>query len=614
MVGYPIKTTNSLSSSFILQLYLSSLPGNAGYLASCLYNLYYLILYLCNAYSFQLVILLERVWSIKLINTSSKSFKNSKLPKCLYLRPVDSVTVSSEYVLHFSGDKRNFTSVELQCLTCFKWFHDFCIKDCPALSSIKTVPFMTNYHFTCKSCSGTENEIIVLKQANFTQMCITAIANLMLQHQERERTMFSKETEIIRYIEKNWECLTTMPRRVKQTWHATVLKNLKDDAIFTCEEKYNANGDVSLLFGLVLQDLNKIGPNYENLPKGNPKDGIGGISSQLMYFYYSDLTLAKLPPHGYPLEHPFNKDGYRYILAEPDPHAPYRQEFDESLDWAGKPIPGFLYRALLPVNPLLALHDREGQIFLSKFTTIYTTYFKAPQLKISDDRLNVVGEKGYSMVRASTGVQKGTWYYECVIDEMPADSTTRMGWCLPLGNLQAPLGYDHFSYSYRARKGTCFHQSKGKRYGDGYSEGDVIGFLINLPPEKDQTYLPITYKDKPLVKFKSHLYYEEKDEVQSAIKNLKPHPGSLIKFYKNGVCQGVAWDDINAGTYYPAASLYKGASVTFNFGPKFKFEPKEKAFKGINEAAHENIIHQTVADLIYLVENEGNLQLSSYYT
>ncbi|KAG1681459.1 PiggyBac transposable element-derived protein 4 [Nymphon striatum] len=36
MVGYPIKTTNSLSSSFILQLYLSSLPGNTGYLASFL--------------------------------------------------------------------------------------------------------------------------------------------------------------------------------------------------------------------------------------------------------------------------------------------------------------------------------------------------------------------------------------------------------------------------------------------------------------------------------------------------------------------------------------------------------------------------------------------------
>lgn len=39
----------------------------------------------------------------------------------------------------------------------------------------------------------------------------------------------------------------------------------------------------------------------------------------------ADLGQQKLPPHGYPLDHPFNKDGYRYLLAEPDPHAPYRQ-------------------------------------------------------------------------------------------------------------------------------------------------------------------------------------------------------------------------------------------------------------------------------------------------
>lgn len=73
--------------------------------------------------------------------------------------------------------------------------------------------------------------------------------------------------------------------------------------------------------------------------------------------------MPKLPPNGYPSEHPFNKDGYRYILAEPDPHAPFRQEFDESQDWAGKPIPGWLYRKLTPGNVLIALHDR-GKSFL----------------------------------------------------------------------------------------------------------------------------------------------------------------------------------------------------------------------------------------------------------
>lgn len=98
----------------------------------------------------------------------------------------------------------------------------------------------------------------------------------------------------------------------------------------------------------------------------------------------SDITAnVKLPAHGYPSEHPFNKDGYRYILAEPDPHAPFRQEFDESADWAGKPIPGWLYRSLTPNSVLLALHDR------------------AQQLKVAEDRLAVTGDKGYCMIRAS---------------------------------------------------------------------------------------------------------------------------------------------------------------------------------------------------------------------
>lgn len=65
------------------------------------------------------------------------------------------------------------------------------------------------------------------------------------------------------------------------------------------------------------------------------------------------------------------------------------------------------------------------------------------------------------------------------------------------GNLQAPCGYDKFSYSWRSRKGTKFHQSRGKRYTGAYVEGDVIGFYIYLPSPVDSSKLvPATYKDK----------------------------------------------------------------------------------------------------------------------
>lgn len=285
----------------------------------------------------------------------------------------------------------------------------------------------------------------------------------------------------------------------------------------------------------------------------------------------ADLSAnVKLPAHGYPLEHPFNKDGYRYILAEPDPHAPFRQEFDESSDCAGKPIPGWLYRTLTPNAVYLALHDR------------------APQLKISEDRLSVTGEKGYCMVRATHNVARGAWYFEVRIDEMAEGAAVRMGWGQEYGNLQAPLGYDKFGYSWRSRKGTRFHESHGKHYCDGgYGEGDVLGFLIELPEEKTATeteYLPNTFKDRPLVKFKSHLYYEDKDKVAETLKKLRPLSGSKIRFFKNGVCQGVAFEDIYEGSYYPSVSLHKSVRVTMNFGPNFKYPGVEEEFqcKGVS--------------------------------
>ena len=40
-----------------------------------------------------------------------------------------------------------------------------------------------------------------------------------------------------------------------------------------------------------------------------------------------ELATPPLPPNGYPKEHPFNRDGYRYILAEPDPHSPFRWQW-----------------------------------------------------------------------------------------------------------------------------------------------------------------------------------------------------------------------------------------------------------------------------------------------
>jgi hypothetical protein len=66
--------------------------------------------------------------------------------------------------------------------------------------------------------------------------------------------------------------------------------------------------------------------------------------------------LERLVPKSFPSEYPYNKEGYRFVskkkrcflkfkisclflryhLAEPDPHSPFRQKFDETEVWAGK--------------------------------------------------------------------------------------------------------------------------------------------------------------------------------------------------------------------------------------------------------------------------------------
>ncbi|XP_065072264.1 set1/Ash2 histone methyltransferase complex subunit ASH2-like isoform X2 [Rhopilema esculentum] len=300
-------------------------------------------------------------------------------------------------------------------------------------------------------------------------------------------------------------------------------------------------------------------------------------------------TTQKLPSHGYPLEHPFNKDGYRYILAETDPHAE-RSNFE--LDsWAGKPIPGEIYRVALPQSVYLALHDR------------------APQLKISDDRQYVTGEKGYAMVRATHGVTKGIWYFECSVEEMPPESALRVGWSQIYGNLQAPLGYDKFGYSWRSKKGTKFHQSRGKHYSSGYEQGDVIGCLIRLPQKEGiSSLLPDTFKDRALIKFKNHLYYEDKDMVEKAEKSLKELEGSEIEFFKNGKSQGKAFQNVFCGAYYPAISLYKNAMVSCNFGPDFQYPPEDCEYKAMSDRVFEMEVEQALADVLYLTAFEVDKQ------
>ncbi|KAK8953501.1 hypothetical protein KSP40_PGU011204 [Platanthera guangdongensis] len=108
--------------------------------------------------------------------------------------------------------------------------------------------------------------------------------------------------------------------------------------------------------------------------------------------------------------------------------------------------------------------------------------YKAEKVELSDDRLSAMSTKGYRMVRATRGVVEGAWYFEIQVIRLGDSGHTRLGWTTENGDLQAPVGYDGNSYGYRDIDGCKIHKALREEYGNqGYSEGDVIGFYINLP-------------------------------------------------------------------------------------------------------------------------------------
>ncbi|CAF3091039.1 unnamed protein product [Rotaria sp. Silwood2] len=491
----------------------------------------------------------------------------------------------------YCGADRDLSKVEVQCCLCLRYCHH----DCISLTTGPMLPFMTNYHFLCKDCSPNKpEEQFVKKTATFNQLCTTVLANLT--QQSSSQTFFSRDREILPFIDEKWDLLTFSQKKNKPTLHASVYKALGREDLFV-------SSDIAgeLMIALREQSLDKIGPMNEKIfeimnpnafrdqspnttnpivpssnitPLQTNQSGNGtfhGSSSanSVTSLANSEVTrrtskrklatenslnakrrgdvpkLERLIPKSFPPEYPFNKEGYRYHLAEPDPHSPFRQKFDETEVWAGKPIPGHLYRTFIENECLLSLNDR------------------AQQLKLNDDRLTVTGDKGYCSVRSTHSVSHGAWYYEVTITSMSPDTATRIGWAQHLANLQTPIGTDKFGYSWRSRKGTIFHEACGLHYSnEGYGESDVLGFLIILPETTPpDVMLPRKYKKLPLVKFKNYIYFEERDDLRAGEANLKSTNGGKIIFYKNGVNQGVAFTNIHEGNYYAAISIYYGATV-----------------------------------------------------
>lgn len=187
-----------------------------------------------------------------------------------------------------------------------------------------------------------------------------------------------------------------------------------------------------------------------------------------------------------PIDLAENKRGYRYSRAIADPLFPHKQ----------------YYRATSPPPHYARLSFEDADKWMH-FTT---------------NALITTNEKGWRMVRSNVCAREGTLYYEIKIHrgvppEGP-DATAqgpqphvRFGWARREAPLDAPVGFDGYSYGvtdirfepmHRSRPGKFFQSKKAKTKGakagaaaaltialapedQDVKEGDVIGMEIQLP-------------------------------------------------------------------------------------------------------------------------------------
>jgi Set1/Ash2 histone methyltransferase complex subunit ASH2 len=191
---------------------------------------------------------------------------------------------------------------------------------------------------------------------------------------------------------------------------------------------------------------------------------------------------------------------------------------------------------------------------------------------------------GYRMARATHGSDAGCWYYEVQIDRNTQgreDAAYRIGFAHKKATLQGPCGMDRYSFGYRSLEGSLVHASRRiDEMNEPYGPGDIVGCLINFQSDE----LEDIESDHP-------------DDFSEFPKNPKRPQGNYVRYFKNGRDQGVAFENIPAGAYRAAASVYRTGGFRINLGPDFaawplrparmaRLSPTERKAKGVCELVH----------------------------
>lgn len=256
---------------------------------------------------------------------------------------------------------------------------------------------------------------------------------------------------------------------------------------------------------------------------------------------------------------PMNKSGWRYTAAGP----------------AAEHLPQSVYR-------VLDIAPREVH---------WSWQDRSAFMRINRDASVVGTDKGFRSARTNVGVRYGACYVEIRILSPDASSSppvpmrdgphARVGWGRREASLNAPVGYDAYSYGLRDTSGSRVTLSQLQPFGESFGPGDVVGMYIRLPPpsepvpsgsegEINRKHIPIRYKGQ--LYFESLEYaptrememvmdqsrrggVREPDEARArrAVPPSKqkkpPRPlprltDSCIGFVVNGKPQGIAYTDL----------------------------------------------------------------------
>ncbi|KAI1727461.1 set1/Ash2 histone methyltransferase complex subunit ash-2 [Ditylenchus destructor] len=511
---------------------------------------------------------------------------------------------------------RQLGELEINCNVCKRWFHARCFKD---LQDFYALPFMVSYVFKCHDCDPDKKENWALKQPNFSHMCVMALANMTYNYFKEKKTQnlfvadpnnensFALKERDLFTIGPQHEAVKLIGKRPAQIQapNAIPAPPAPRESAEKSESEPPENGPKTR------------GSSKRKTLESFTTPGLKKSKTE------TDFSAVQIDGLNTVVGFPFNREGYRYYLVEKDLTVPNRLMFDSAEDPSTtRTIPSHFYRVVNSSTVTFSPNDR------------------AHQLKLSDDRFTITGFEGYSMARATHGVSRGSWYFEIDFVSQPSDSHTRIGWSQPYAVLQACLGYGKFSYSWRSKKGTVFHDARGISYTkEDYKQNDTLGCLIVLPQNDGRRplpegftfsdFLPPSFKDLNLIDFKHNLFFEEKEEIAQALKKLKPMPGSRVEYFRNGVSCGTAFNDIYGGFYYPAVSLFRNATLRCNFGPTFKYPPPGlkstakvqsltddgDAILPMSERAEQIHVEQCLADMLYMVceEEEINRRNAEFF-